>query len=66
MFGARLQIDAVKKKRVKLETQIKPFRSAERRSVYDTCRENWNHYLVNTTLHGLKYVGDRKITRCER
>lgn len=30
------------------------------------CRENFNHYLVNTTLHGLKYVGDRKITRPER
>ncbi|XP_055320679.1 pickpocket protein 28 [Sitodiplosis mosellana] len=27
---------------------------------------NFHQYLLNTTLHGLKYVGDRTITRFER
>lgn len=31
-----------------------------------TCQENFNQYLVNTTLHGLRYVGDRSITLFER
>lgn len=31
-----------------------------------TCQENFNQYLVNTTLHGLRYVGDRSITVFER
>lgn len=31
-----------------------------------TCNENFNQYLLNTTLHGLRYVGDRSITLFER
>lgn len=31
-----------------------------------TCQENFNQYLVNTTLHGLRYVGDKSITLFER
>lgn len=31
-----------------------------------TCQENFNQYLVNTTLHGLRYVGDRSIAVFER
>lgn len=29
-------------------------------------RESFHQYLLSTTLHGLKYVGDRTITRLER
>lgn len=29
-------------------------------------KENVHQYLLNTTLHGLKYVGDKTITRFER
>lgn len=66
MFGARLQVDVVNKKRGKNDSQIKRFSTDESQSVYDSCRENWHQYLINTTLHGLKYVGDRKISRFER
>lgn len=31
-----------------------------------SCRENLNEYLLNSTLHGLRYVGDRAISRVER
>lgn len=32
----------------------------------DTCQENLRQYLLHTTLHGLKYVGDNTITFFER
>lgn len=35
-------------------------------SFFTTCKDSFNHYLVNATLHGLKYVGDLTITRLER
>lgn len=67
MFEPRLQLDILHKKREKLELQLKRFQDvAERRSSVDTCRTNCNQYLQNTTLHGLKYIGDRKISRLER
>lgn len=31
-----------------------------------TCQENFNQYLVQGSLHGLKYIGDRTITLFER
>lgn len=31
-----------------------------------SCRENFNEYLFSSTLHGLRYVGDRTISRVER
>lgn len=31
-----------------------------------TCRQSFRQYLLNTTLHGLKYVGDNTITTVER
>lgn len=37
-----------------------------KKNVRITCRENFNQYLMNTTLHGLRYVGDRSITPFER
>lgn len=30
------------------------------------CRENLDEYLKDSTLHGLKYVGDRTLTIFER
>lgn len=29
-------------------------------------RDNFSEYLFNSTLHGLRYVGDRTISRLER
>ncbi|KAG4074415.1 hypothetical protein HA402_000394 [Bradysia odoriphaga] len=31
-----------------------------------SCHENMEQYLANSTLHGLRYVGDRKISYFER
>lgn len=31
-----------------------------------TCSENFRHYLLNSTLHGLRYVGETKISVFER
>lgn len=31
-----------------------------------TCQENFHEYLVNSTLHGLRYAGDRSLTPFER
>lgn len=30
------------------------------------CSDNFNQYMSNTTLHGLKYVGDRNLSHVER
>lgn len=31
-----------------------------------TCRENFYQYLMSTTLHGLRYIGDQTLTALER
>lgn len=31
-----------------------------------TCQDNFKRFLSNSTLHGLKYVGDNTITLFER
>lgn len=66
MFGATLRINASFNKnfnkRGNNDTQI----GDRRRSRYDSYRENLRQYLMNTTLHGLKYVGDKKISRLEQ
>lgn len=31
-----------------------------------TCQENLHQYLLNSTLHGLRYVGERHISPFER
>lgn len=31
-----------------------------------TCNQNIHEYLNNSSLHGLKYIGDSKITLFER
>lgn len=30
------------------------------------CEENFHQYLLNSTLHGLRYVGERQISVFER
>lgn len=37
--------------------------ATERRSA---CQENLRQYLLNSTLHGLRYVGERQISLFER
>lgn len=46
--------------------KIQKFEDDINKSLRVSCRENFNEYLYNSTLHGLRYVGDRTITRVER
>lgn len=39
---------------------------SENQACKTTCNENFKRFLVSTTLHGLKYVGDNTITLFER
>lgn len=41
-------------------------RNRKKENPTSTCNENVEQYLVNSTLHGLRYVGDRKISYFER
>lgn len=66
MFEPRLQVDVLTQKRAKNELQLRQIQDTAKRSIVASCGENCHQYLMNTTLHGLKYVGDKKITRFER
>lgn len=62
-----LPYTVVRYKKKQTENKILPTIDDEVKKTFRiTCRENFNQYLVNTTLHGLRYVGDRKITVFER
>lgn len=54
------------KKKEQNEQKLLSIDEETKRTVRLTCQENFNQYLVNTTLHGLRYVGDRSITTFER
>lgn len=71
MFAPRPQGEILYRKKEKkdksdLNEELRWFPNDVKQSILTRCRENFNQYLLNTTLHGLKYVGDRKITRFER
>lgn len=55
--------------------QIRPDRQNSRRrkikkqideTLQVSCHDNLSEYLANSTLHGLRYLGDRSISRFER
>lgn len=66
MIESRLHNDNPHQRRVKGESQRGRFAALGRRSMFSSFKESFHHYLMNSTLHGLKYVGDRNITRFER
>lgn len=66
MFEPRLQVDVLHKKKEKLELQLQHIQSDVKQPLFSKFRESCNEYLLNTTLHGLKYVGERKVSRLER
>lgn len=55
-----------RKKKENPEHSVLSIDSETKKRVALTCQENFNQYLINTTLHGLRYVGDRSITLFER
>lgn len=69
MSSSGLQISVINSnndKNDKLDSKIQKFESDIKKSLRVSCRENLNDYLLNSSLHGLRYVGDRTITRLER
>lgn len=66
MFEPKLQVDALHKRKGKHESYLKHFRTEVKQTFISKLRESCNEYLMDTTLHGLKYVGERKISRLER
>lgn len=39
---------------------------SKRKKIRFMCRENLDEYLKDSTLHGLRYLGDRTLTIFER
>lgn len=70
MTESRLHIDAPPFQRrftsVLRSESRQRLQTDERRSKLALCRDSFHQYLMNSSLHGLKYVGDRMITRFER
>lgn len=40
--------------------------TATKKALFKTGRENFNQYMSTTTLHGLRYVGDKSLSSVER
>lgn len=65
MSSTGLRISVIdNKKKDKFDSKIQKFDNDN--SLRVSCRDNLNEYLLNSTLHGLRYVGNRTITRIER
>lgn len=66
MFQPEIHYSVDRKKKEQPEHSVLSIDSETKKRVALTCQENFNQYLINTTLHGLRYVGDRSITLFER
>lgn len=66
MSAPEVQISVLQNRKEKLSSRIRKFEDDIKRTLNVDCRENLNEYLFNSTLHGLRYVGDRTISRFER
>lgn len=65
MSEPETQMSAINKKD-KIDSKLHKFEHDIKENLSVSCRDNFNEYLFNSTLHGLRYVGDRTITRVER
>ncbi|KAG4079926.1 hypothetical protein HA402_006238 [Bradysia odoriphaga] len=61
----RLKVNAIRHRNFK-NTQRLDSLQRDSKTCETTCNESFRQYLRNTTLHGLKYVGDSTITLFER
>lgn len=66
MYTPGTQNSTVQNRKDRLNSNLKKFEQEIKNSGRVSCRENFNDYLYNSTLHGLRYVGDRTISRFER
>lgn len=60
------QISIVHNNRHRIDSKLRNTEHDIEHNLKVNCRENFNEYLYHSTLHGLKYVGDRTISRFER
>lgn len=60
-----LQVSAFRDRKIQTISWkvVKPDKSTPKSLLY---RENFHHYMENSTLHGLKYAGDRRLSYLER
>lgn len=61
-----MQISVLHNRKEKLDPKMQTIENEIAENLTVTCRENFNEYLYNSSLHGLRYVGDRTISRLER
>lgn len=66
MYSPETQISVLQSRRERINSKLKKFEKEVKDTLHVNCRENLNEYLYNSTLHGLRYVGDRSISRFER
>lgn len=66
MSSSALGVNNINSNNDKIDSKIEKFENDIKKSLRVSCRENLNEYLFNSSLHGLRYVGDRTITRLER
>lgn len=65
MSAPETQISVINKND-KSDSKLDKIENDIKKNLSISCRENLNEYFFNSTLHGLRYVGDRTITRVER
>lgn len=66
MFESRLHVDTLHQRRGRNQSQQDSLLNENKRSYLGIFKENIHQYALNSSLHGLKYIGDRTITRFER
>lgn len=67
MSSSGFQINLIEHKNAKeFGSKIKKIENDVKKGLRVTYRDNFSEYLFNSTLHGLRYVGDRTISRLER
>lgn len=66
MWESRLHVDTLHQRRGRSQSQQDSLLHENNRSYLRIFKENLHQYAQNSSLHGLKYIGDRIITRFER
>lgn len=64
MSFSGMQMSIFHSKKDKTDPKLQKYKNDTEENI--NCRENFNEYLFSSTLHGLRYVGDRSISRVER
>lgn len=66
MWESRLHVDTLRQRRGRSQSQQDTLLDENKRSYLRIFKENLQQYTLNSSLHGLKYIGDQTITRFER